>query len=70
MHRIDQSSIYFEGSADWKLSWDRPIGHLRMAVDERTVDLKCEAFVAMFGGGDVCGDCMGQDMKPRSHETM
>ena len=70
VHRIDQSPVYFEGSADWKLSWDGPIGHLHVAVDERTVDLKWEAFVTMFSGGDVCGDCRGQDMKPRSHETM
>jgi len=70
VHRIDRSRIYFEGSADWKLSWNGPIGHLHVAVNKPMVDLKCKAFVAMFDGGDVCDDCRRQDMKPGSHETM
>ena len=59
-HRIDWSPVYFECSDDWKLSWDGLIGHLYMAVDERKVDWKWEAFVVMFDGGDVCGDCRGR----------
>ena len=59
-HQIDWSPVYFEGSNNWKLSWDGLIGHLYMAVDERKVDRKWEAFVVMFDGGDVCGDCRGR----------
>jgi len=69
MHRIVRPPVCFEGSDDWKLSWDGEIGHLHVAVDKQKVDWKWEASVAMFVG-DVCRGLQAMDMKPRSHETM
>ena len=53
VYRIDRFRVYFEGSDDWKLSWDGLIGHLHVAVDKRKIDWMQEAFVVMFDN-DVC----------------